>query len=153
MSVKNFDKIKTLLQTRQQRYSRLIDGNGCLCIEGVFFIAWGGTGQLDRNGEHCIKLKSKVRSHYLEAADYKDSGIPHMVPKSLISELELTEWQQARLDTLSGFKPLSWPTLNDGVQLDFLQFERLLELIDQLPTTTNQDPTFQTIVEHNWANK
>jgi hypothetical protein len=39
--IKSPDRIKELLATENQGFEELLTPTGCLCIEGVFALAWG----------------------------------------------------------------------------------------------------------------
>jgi hypothetical protein len=137
--IKNLDKIQELLKTKKQGTYDLYNADHCVCIEGVFALAWGATvGELNEYNDTFYNLlyKDRILTKVLHHNCYKNTGLNQYVKNEIILQINLTD-EQRKIISKQSDKEISWVGLNDMVGLTFEQFSELLNIIENQTTANN----------------
>jgi hypothetical protein len=124
--IKNLDRIKDLLATETQGLEELIDDTDCVCVEGIFALAWGATR--DPQSRIGLILNGREEWKVLRDSAFEGTDLQPSVPCELVAKLDLEPWQRSLLEEATD---LWWHYLNDELELTFEQFGQLLDLIEQ----------------------
>jgi hypothetical protein len=140
--IKNLAEIKELLAAKKQGFGGLVDSEGCLCIEGVFALAWGG--EIEYRVDHAVVFIDGVkRSTGLDPNMYEEFDFPYYISLDFVKKIGLSAEQEELINSseylpvLVSSNPLKlknysflWFELNDNIRLAFEQFSQLLDLIN-----------------------
>lgn len=122
-SVELVSKVQDLLVSKKQIFSRLTDGEGSFCFEGIVSLAYGwteeGNGMIDENG----RRHSHLGYHHTFPFN-------KLIPAAFIlkqqGKLSLTP-RQIKLISAKSF--YNWVGLNDEPKFSFQQFSILIDLM------------------------
>jgi hypothetical protein len=94
--IKNLGEIKSLLATEPQGFDSLIDEDNCLCVEGIFAVAWGATKHPTLPG--VFILDGRLQGIWLDPGAFAGTGLPSKVPSDLVAQVDLNPWQRSAVD-------------------------------------------------------
>jgi hypothetical protein len=126
VKIKNLSGIKKLLAAKKQAFNQLVENPDCLCIEGIFALAWGGH-IIKKKQYIAVGIMGKIYKEWLTEKCYENSGLPVTVPAKLVKMLDLLPSQ---IQEIEKRQEISWLGLNDTVKLTFTQFAELLNIIE-----------------------